>query len=125
MECIAEAGRIAAVAPTVAQLLDKHASRFEGAVIGPVEELDVQPSWSEKRGRHRLLAPIDLQCVKAAGVTFATSTMERVIEERARGDANKAQEIRLALASKRKRAIFTFDFFPRVPGNSLNYTLNP
>ena len=29
------------------------------------------------------------------------------------------------VASKRKKAIFTFDFFPRVPGNSLNYTLNP
>jgi fumarylacetoacetate (FAA) hydrolase family protein len=91
---------LSAVAPTVAQLLDKHASRFEGKVIGPVEELDVQPSWSDKRGRHRLLAPIDLQCVKAAGVTFATSTMERVIEERARGDANKAQEIRSALESR-------------------------
>ena len=48
---------LSALAPTVAQLLDKHASRFEGKVIGPVEELDVQPSWSNKRGRHRLLAP--------------------------------------------------------------------
>ncbi len=91
---------LSALAPTMAQLLDKHASRFEGTVIGPVEELDVQSAWSGKRGRHNLLAPIDLQCIKAAGVTFATSTVERVIEERARGDANKAQEIRSALESR-------------------------
>jgi fumarylacetoacetate (FAA) hydrolase family protein len=41
-----------------------------------------------------LLAPIDLQAVKAAGVTFAISMLERVIEERARGDYNAATEIR-------------------------------
>ena len=33
-----------------------------------------------------LLAPIDLQVIKAAGVTFAVSMLERVIEERARGN---------------------------------------
>ena len=38
------------------------------------------------RGKPWLLAPIDLQAVKAAGVTFAVSMLERVIEERARGD---------------------------------------
>ncbi len=42
----------------------------------------------------RLLAPIDLQVVKAAGVTFATSLVERVIEERAAGDAGRAEEVR-------------------------------
>src|SRR3546814_6905573 len=42
----------------------------------------------------RLLSPIDLQCVKASGVTFAVSAIERVIEERARGDAGKAAEVR-------------------------------
>jgi fumarylacetoacetate (FAA) hydrolase family protein len=41
-----------------------------------------------------LLSPVDLQCVKAAGVTFAVSALERVIEERARGDSTKAAEIR-------------------------------
>jgi len=41
-----------------------------------------------------LLAPVDLQAVKAAGVTFAISMLERVIEERARGDYNAAAEIR-------------------------------
>ncbi|MCC6262790.1 MAG: fumarylacetoacetate hydrolase family protein [Bryobacterales bacterium] len=40
------------------------------------------------------LAPCDLQVVKAGGVTFIASLLERVIEERARGDAGKAVEIR-------------------------------
>ena len=42
----------------------------------------------------RILAPIDLQAVKAAGVTFASSMLERVIEEKARGDASLADAIR-------------------------------
>src|SRR5215213_4168467 len=41
-----------------------------------------------------LLAPIDLQAVKAAGVTFAVSMLERVIEERARGNPDAAAAIR-------------------------------
>ena len=46
----------------------------------------------------KLLAPIDLQAVKAAGVTFADSMVERVIEEQAKGDSGRAQEIRDRLA---------------------------
>lgn len=46
----------------------------------------------------RLLAPVDLQAVKAAGVTFADSMLERVIEEQAKGDAGRAQSIREKLA---------------------------
>lgn len=41
-----------------------------------------------------LLAPVDLQAIKAAGVTFAVSMLERVIEEQARGNAARATEIR-------------------------------
>ncbi len=41
-----------------------------------------------------MLAPNDLQAVKACGVTFARSMVERVIEERAAGDPQKAQAIR-------------------------------
>ena len=41
-----------------------------------------------------LLAPVDLQAIKAAGVTFVVSMLERVIEEKARGDANAAIAIR-------------------------------
>jgi fumarylacetoacetate (FAA) hydrolase family protein len=45
----------------------------------------------------RLLAPCDLQAIKAAGVTFVASTLERVIEEQARGDASRAEAIRARL----------------------------
>ena len=41
-----------------------------------------------------MLAPLDLQAVKACGVTFAQSIIERVIEEMAKGDASKANAIR-------------------------------
>jgi len=46
-----------------------------------------------------LLAPCDLQAVKASGVTFIASLLERVIEEQSRGDASKAESIRAALGS--------------------------
>jgi fumarylacetoacetate (FAA) hydrolase family protein len=63
-----------------------------GTVIGPVED-GLPKGWS-------LLAPTDLQCIKASGVTFALSAIERVIEERARGDASAAAAIRAQLEDK-------------------------
>ncbi len=45
------------------------------------------------------LAPCDLQAIKAAGVTFVASMLERVIEEQARGDAAKAESVRRAVVS--------------------------
>lgn len=63
-----------------------------GKVIGPVED-GLPEGWS-------LLTPIDLQAIKASGVTFALSAIERVIEERARGDASAAASIREALEDK-------------------------
>jgi fumarylacetoacetate (FAA) hydrolase family protein len=63
-----------------------------GTAIGTVEG-GLPNGW-------RLLSPVDLQCVKACGVTFAVSAIERVIEERARGDASRAAEIRAALEEK-------------------------
>ena len=57
-----------------------------GEEIGTVEG-GLPDGWS-------LLTPIDLQCVKACGVTFALSAIERVIEERARGDAKAAARLR-------------------------------
>ena len=57
---------------------------------------DLQSFLSKEAGH--LLAPIDLQAVKAAGVTFADSMLERVIEEQAKGDPRRAQDIREKLA---------------------------
>ena len=45
----------------------------------------------------RLLAPIDLQVIKAAGVTFVESMLERVVEERAKGNPADANRIRSKL----------------------------
>ncbi|PRA53121.1 fumarylacetoacetate hydrolase [Ochrobactrum sp. MYb68] len=50
-------------------------------------------------GRVHLLAPIDLQSVKACGVTFARSMIERVIEERAAGNPKLAARIRGRIAA--------------------------
>jgi fumarylacetoacetate (FAA) hydrolase family protein len=52
----------------------------------PPERRDARKPW--------LLAPIDLQAIKAAGVTFAVSMLERVIEERARGNPAEAESVR-------------------------------
>jgi fumarylacetoacetate (FAA) hydrolase family protein len=51
-------------------------------------------SVEKDRSRPHLLAPIDLQVVKACGVTFVDSMVERVIEERCGGDFNRAAEVR-------------------------------
>ncbi len=45
------------------------------------------------------LAPCDLQAIKAAGVTFVSSMLERVIEEQARGDAARAEGVRKAVVA--------------------------
>jgi fumarylacetoacetate (FAA) hydrolase family protein len=66
-----------------------------GEAIGTVDGvLGNTPVETRDPGRPWLLAPIDLQAIKAAGVTFAISMLERVIEERARGDMNAAGAIR-------------------------------
>jgi len=51
-------------------------------------------------GPPHLLAPIDLQAVKACGVTFVASMIERVVEEMAKGDPSRAGEARAALEAE-------------------------
>ena len=66
-----------------------------GVPIGPLQALlDNTPPDARDPTRAWLLAPCDLQAIKAAGVTFAVSMLERVIEERARGDLQAAAAIR-------------------------------
>jgi fumarylacetoacetate (FAA) hydrolase family protein len=84
------------VAPTAAQLIaDRAFDVSKGEALGDLESLNFSSD-----GTPRLLSPVDLQCVKAAGVTFAVSAVERVIEERARGDASKAAEVRAMLEGR-------------------------
>jgi fumarylacetoacetate (FAA) hydrolase family protein len=85
---------VSAVAPTVADLIERDdLATLTGTALCGVEALGTA-------GGPQLLAPVDLQCVKACGVTFALSAIERVIEERARGDADKAATIRGDLEAK-------------------------
>jgi fumarylacetoacetate (FAA) hydrolase family protein len=92
---------VARTAPTTAELLalDDPAS-VDGRDLGRLEDLDLAPVWETDRAQVRMLSPLDLQCVKAAGVTFAVSAIERVIEERAGGDAGRAQAIRDSLRDR-------------------------
>ncbi|MDK1492073.1 fumarylacetoacetate hydrolase family protein [Sinorhizobium sp. 7-81] len=73
------------------RLVDRLKSATGLADLGPLDDF-----LSGKAGE--LLAPIDLQAIKAAGVTFADSMLERVIEEQAKGDPSRAREIRERLA---------------------------
>lgn len=78
-------------APTIADLMDMpDRASVSGERLFSMDDLGKLPG-------ERFLSPIDLQAVKAAGVTFAVSAIERVIEERARGDFRRASEIRAKL----------------------------
>ncbi|HCS46177.1 MAG TPA: fumarylacetoacetate hydrolase, partial [Pseudomonas sp.] len=65
-----------------------------GRYIGSVEELLANTGLESDPAKAFLLPPADLQVIKAAGVTFASSMIERVIEEQAGGDAAKAEKVR-------------------------------
>ena len=83
---------ITAAAPTVADLCNAADPRGAGPQQGRAHRL--------ARGRDpALLAPIDLQAIKAAGVTFAVSLLERLIEEHAKGDLSRAEQVRKELNS--------------------------
>jgi len=95
------------VAPTASQLLElevpvAHVRKaVQDGSASPVAALDAVLANSDETLRDPskpwLLAPCDLQAVKASGVTFVASLLERVIEEQARGDAGKAESIRAGL----------------------------
>ncbi|WP_418592861.1 fumarylacetoacetate hydrolase family protein [Ponticoccus sp. (in: a-proteobacteria)] len=82
--------------PTVSALLERddlvdYVRGAAGELIGSLDDV--------ASGTLKLLAPCDLQAVKASGVTFAESMVERVIEEQAAGDADRADEIRKKVQS--------------------------
>ena len=73
----------------------------KGVDLGALDELSFATAWDEPRnGDIVLLSPLDLQCIKASGVTFAVSALERVIEERARGDADAANAVRQSILDR-------------------------
>jgi fumarylacetoacetate (FAA) hydrolase family protein len=69
-----------------------------GERIGDVEGLlGNSCAGTQDATRPWLLAPIDLQAIKAAGVTFAASLVERIVEEHAKGDPGAADTVRASL----------------------------
>ncbi|MEJ0038530.1 MAG: fumarylacetoacetate hydrolase family protein [Gammaproteobacteria bacterium] len=91
---------VSRIAPTAAQFLEEWTGELPpGEDLGPLEELPLQSAF-DKPTVPRLLSPVDLQCIKASGVTFAVSAIERVIEERARGDAARAESLRKDLRDR-------------------------
>ncbi len=91
---------VSALAPTMAALLERADAvpALRNARAKPLGSLadwlaDTLNHGPDPRQRH-LLAPNDLQVVKAAGVTFADSMVERVIEEQTRGDPTRAEAVR-------------------------------
>ena len=87
-------------AATVSQLLNGWNGEVPaGDDLGPLESFGFTRQFAAAQ-EVRLLSPFDLQCIKASGVTFAISAMERVIEERCRGDASKADSLRASLRDR-------------------------
>ncbi|TCA91380.1 fumarylacetoacetate hydrolase [Rhizobium leguminosarum bv. viciae] len=86
-------------APTLSALLERQdAATFvraaSGKAIGSLADIAANSTGAPDQTRPYLLAPVDLQAVKACGVTFAQSMIERVIEEKAAGNPERAASIR-------------------------------
>ncbi|MFN4143047.1 MAG: fumarylacetoacetate hydrolase family protein [Aestuariivirga sp.] len=94
---------ITAAFPTVRDLCEAEnpaaaARAAKGESLGAADAILANtPPESRDPSKPWLLPPVDLQALKAAGVTFATSMLERVIEERARGNPAAAAEIRATI----------------------------
>jgi fumarylacetoacetate (FAA) hydrolase family protein len=96
---------LSSVAPTASQLLElpalaqavRAAAPALPRLAGTAEVLANSAADARIPGLPWLLAPCDLQAIKAAGVTFVASMLERVIEEQAGGDASKAEAVRAAV----------------------------
>ncbi|WP_256977739.1 fumarylacetoacetate hydrolase family protein [Bordetella genomosp. 10] len=90
---------LSAAFPTLSELLDaadpaQAVRAAEGRRIGAVAEVLANTRADPDPGQPHFLAPADLQVIKAAGVTFAASMIERVIEEQAKGDPARAEGVR-------------------------------
>lgn len=87
-------------APTMSALLEMddpagYLKSAKGTPVGSLEEIAANSqAANQDPTKPYLLAPTDLQAIKACGVTFAQSMVERVIEERAAGDPDLAVEMR-------------------------------
>ena len=97
---------LSAIAPTCSQLLELadpvatiRAAKALPAVASFTSVLGNSQETSRDPSKPWFLAPCDLQAIKASGVTFVSSTLERVIEEQARGDPAKAEHVRASIVA--------------------------
>ncbi|MBE7732325.1 fumarylacetoacetate hydrolase family protein [Devosia faecipullorum] len=73
----------------------QHVRNAPGRIVGDIDAVLANALAGNARDDlPRLLVPIDLQAIKASGVTFVVSLLERVIEEQARGDKSRADALR-------------------------------
>lgn len=107
------------LAPTLSLVLDlpdldRRLARPDGlTAIGPIAAvIDNSRFDRHDPDAAHLLAPCDLQAIKACGVTFVTSLLERVIEEQARGEAARADAVRAEITD-----ILGADLSAIVPGS--------
>lgn len=96
-------------APTMRDLLEQDdvpgfVAGIDGVEIGPLAEI-AAAGHGATGDTTRLLAPCDLQAVKACGVTFARSMIERVIEEGAGGDPAQADAVRSRVSALFDRSL--------------------
>lgn len=106
----AQVRELTALAPTVSALfeLDDLAGRIRRALaagslpaVGEVAEMLANSARDKLRNdAPHFLAPVDLQALRASGVTFVDSLLERVIEEQAKGDPQRAEAIRAGIAQE-------------------------
>lgn len=85
--------------PTMRDLLERpdaaaHVRTAPGEALGPLAPIMAQSKPGAGADTSHMLSPADLQAIKACGVTFANSMLERVIEEQASGDPSRAAGIR-------------------------------
>ena len=102
-EAVIDISRVAATASGLFELDDPVAA-LRGASaterIGSTADILANSAADDTDSRRPgFLAPCDLQAIKASGVTFVSSMLERVIEEQARGDPGKADAVRAALVA--------------------------
>jgi fumarylacetoacetate (FAA) hydrolase family protein len=94
--------RLAATCSQLLELDDPAAAvrAHEGGSLGSVAAVLANSAFDRRDAAlPHLLAPCDLQAIKAAGVTFVASMLERVIEEQARGDPARAESARAAVVA--------------------------
>jgi len=95
---------LSSIAPTISQLFERHDLMTTVRNAGQLPKVTTVAAalhhsyyGESENTAPRFIAPCDLQALKASGVTFVSSMLERVIEEQARGDPSRAEVVRKSI----------------------------